>query len=305
MNFLNSMQIFVAVVEHGNFAKAAAALRMARPSVSNAVQELEVEVGARLLQRTTRSTTLTAEGETFYERAAQILGDVAEAKTLYHSQGGSARGRLRVDLPVALARPVIMPRLQEFATQYPDIEIILGVSDQPADLVAEGIDCVVRIGGLSNSSMVARRIAVAHMVNCATPTYLQHHGTPVSLQDLRHHRAVHFFSGRDRRVMDWHYLSGAEELTIKMRPAISVNDTEAFLHAGLSGFGLMQALGITVEQYLATGELVEILAEIRPNPRPISILYPSKRQLAPQVRAFIEWIGATFARSPSPWLAPA
>jgi LysR family transcriptional regulator for bpeEF and oprC len=296
------MQIFVSVVEHGSFAKAAAAMRMARPSVTNAIQGLETDLGARLLHRTTRSTTLTAEGESFYDRAIQILAEVAEAKALYSGKGGMPRGRLRVDLPVALARPVIIPRLPEFAAQFPDIEIILGVSDQPADLVADGIDCAVRLGGLQNSSVVARRVAFAHMVNCATPAYLERHGTPISVDDLRLHRAVHYFSGRDRRVIDWHYLTDNEERTIKMKPALSVNDTEAFLHAGLAGFGLMQALGITVEGHLAAGELVEILPDVRPNPRPISILYPSKAHLAPQVRAFIEWVSEAFTRSAGPWL---
>jgi LysR family transcriptional regulator for bpeEF and oprC len=296
------MQIFVSVVDHGSFTKAAAAMRMARPSVTNAIRGLETDLGARLLHRTTRSTTLTAEGESFYDRAIQILAEVAEAKALYSGKGGMPRGRLRVDLPVALARPVIIPRLPEFAAQFPDIEIILGVSDQPADLVADGIDCVVRLGRLQNSSMVARRIALARMVNCATPAYLERHGTPVSVDDLRLHRAVHYFSGRDRRVIDWHYLVDNEERTIKMKPALSVNDTEAFLHAGLAGFGLMQALGVTVQEHLASGELVEILPDVRPNPRPISILYPSKAHLAPQVRAFIEWVREAFARSAGPWL---
>jgi LysR family transcriptional regulator, regulator for bpeEF and oprC len=304
MDFLQSMQIFVSVVDHGSFTKAAAAMRMARPSVSTAVQGLETDLGARLLHRTTRNTTLTAEGEHFYERATQILAEVAEAKTLYRSKG-TPRGRLRVDLPVALARPVIIPRLPEFAAQYPHIEIILGVSDQPVDLIADGIDCVVRLGGLQNSSLVARRIAHARMVNCAAPAYLERHGTPACIHDLRSHQAVHFFSGRDRRVIDWHYLVDNEERTIKMKPAISVNDTEAFLHAGLAGFGLMQALGITVEGHLASGELVEILPDVRPNPRPISVLYPSKAHLAPQVRAFIEWVSEAFTRSTGLWLDPA
>lgn len=302
MDFLQSMQIFVAVVDHGSFAKAATALRMARPSVTNAIQGLETDLGARLLHRTTRSTTLTVEGESFYDRASQILAEVAEAKAAYSSKRRMPQGRLRVDLPVALARPVIIPLLPEFAAQYPDIEIVLGVSDQPADLVADGIDCVVRLGGLQNSSIVARRIASARMVNCAAPAYLERHGTPLSIEDLRLHRAVQYFSGRDRRVIDWHYLADNEERTIKMKPALSVNDTEAFLHAGLAGFGLMQALGITVEGHLASGELVEILPDVRPNPRPISILYPSKAHLAPQVRAFIEWVSEALARSAGLWL---
>jgi LysR family transcriptional regulator for bpeEF and oprC len=302
MDFLQSMRIFVSGVDHGSCSTAAAAMRMARPSVSTAIQGLETDLGARLLHRTTRSATLTAEGEHFYERATQILAEVAEAKTLYSSKGTPPRGRLRVDLPVALVRPLIIPRLPEFAAQYPDIQIILGVSDQPVDLIADGIDCVIRLGGLQNSSLVARRIAYARMVNCAAPAYLERHGTPASVHDLRSHLAVHFFSGRDRRVINWHYLVDNEERAIKMKPALSVNDTEAFLHAGLAGFGLMQALGITVEGHLASGELVEILPDVRPNPRPISILYPSKVHLAPQVRAFIEWVSEAFARSAGPWL---
>src|SRR5690606_947688 len=142
---------------------------MARPSVTNAVQGLETVLGARLLHRTTRSTTLTAEGESFYDRAVTILADVAEAKALYSNKGALPRGRLRVDLPVALARPVILPRLPEIVERFPDVELILGVSDQPVDLIAGGIDCVVRLGDLQDSSMVARRVARAQMINCAAP----------------------------------------------------------------------------------------------------------------------------------------
>ncbi len=167
MDFVQKLRIFVAVADNGSFARAAAALRMARPSVTNAVSALEASIGARLLHRTTRRSSLTGEGELFYERAAQILADVAGAQNLFGSSRQAPKGRLRVDIPVALARPFIIPRLPEFIERYSDIEIVLGVSDQPVDLLAEGVDCVVRLGELSVSSMVSRVVAHVPMVLCA------------------------------------------------------------------------------------------------------------------------------------------
>jgi LysR family transcriptional regulator for bpeEF and oprC len=294
MDIVQQLRIFVAVVDNGSFARAADALRMGRPSVTNAVSALEASIGVRLLHRTTRRSSLTGEGELFYERATQILTDLAGAQNLFGGAGQTPKGRLRVDIPVALAKPFIIPRLPEFTERYPDIEIILGVSDQPVDLLAEGVDCVVRLGELSASSMISRVVAQVRMVSCAAPSYLEAHGMPHTIEDLAAHRAVTYFAGRGRHTIDWHLIKDGEERTIKMRPAILVNDSEAFVACAVAGLGMIQAPHAGVAEHLVTGRLVEVLPKAKTIPRPVSIMYPNRQYLAAQVRVFIDWISAIF-----------
>jgi LysR family transcriptional regulator for bpeEF and oprC len=294
LDFVQQLRVFVAVADNGSFARAATALRMARPSVTNAVSALEASIGARLLHRTTRRSSLTGEGEIFYERATQILTDVAGAQNLFGGSGQVPRGRLRVDVPVGLAKPLIIPRLPEFTERYPDIEIILGVSDQRVDLLAEGVDCVVRVGELVANSMISRVVAHVPMVSCGAPAYLAAHGVPKTIEDLSAHRAVTYFTGRGRSTMDWQLIANGEERSIRMRSAILVNDSEAFVACALAGFGLIQALRAAVAEQLENGQLVEILPQVETVRRAVSVMYPSRQYLAPQVRAFIDWISVIF-----------
>lgn len=296
VDFVHQLQIFVSVVDNGGFARAAEALGMGRPGVTNAVNALEASIGVRLLHRTTRRSSLTGEGELFYERATQILTDVAGARNLFGGVGQVPKGRLRVDIPVALARPFIIPRLPEFTALYPGIDIILGVSDQPIDLAADGVDCVLRLGELSANSMISRVVAQVDMVTCAAPSYLAAHGTPVSIDDLSAYRAVTYFAGRGRSIIEWQFIDGGEERSVRMRPAILVNDSEAFIACALAGLGIIQALRAGVAKHLASGHLVEVLPQIRTVPRPVSIMYPNRQYLPSQVRVFIDWIGGIFAQ---------
>ena len=296
LDFVQQLRIFVAVADNGSFARAAAALRMGRPGVTNAVSALEASIGVRLLHRTTRRSSLTGEGELFYERAAQILADVVGAQNLFGGSGQVPKGRLRVDIPVGLAKPIIIPRLPEFTERYPDIEIILGVSDQPVDLLAEGVDCVVRVGELPASSMISRVVTHLPMVSCAAPSYLAAHGVPRNVEDLSAHRAVTYFAGSGRSLIDWHLVADGEERSIRMRSAILVNDSEALVACALAGLGMIQALRASVAEQLETGRLVEILPHVGTVSRPVSIMYPNRQYLAPQVRAFIDWTSSIFGQ---------
>jgi LysR family transcriptional regulator, regulator for bpeEF and oprC len=292
MDFLQHLRIFAAVVDNGSFARAAEALRVGRPSVTNAVSALEDSVGARLLHRTTRRSSLTGEGELFYERAVQIIGEADAARNLFGGKEHSPKGRLRVDIPVGLAKPLIIPQLPDFALRYPDIEVILGVSDQPVDLLAEGVDCVLRVGELTSTSMISRVVARVAMVTCAAPDYLATYGAPSTIEDLASHRAVTYFSGRSRNRMDWHLIERDEERTIRLRSAILVNDTEAFIACGIAGLGMLQAVRAGVQPHLDAGRLVEVLSHLQVPPRPVSVMYPNRQHLAPQVRVFIEWVSS-------------
>lgn len=305
MDFVQQLRIFVAVVDNGSFSRASEALRMARPGVTNTVNALEAEIGARLLQRTTRRMSLTAEGELFYDRATRLLSEIADAKNLFGGRAVAPRGRLRVDIPVALARPLILHRIAEFRQLYPDVDVILGVSDQPVDLIADGVDCVLRIGALGQTSMIARQLAMIPMVICGAPAYLKAHGTPRSVDDLRSHLAVNYFSGRGHRPLAWSVPGDTGLPPFTLRSGIMVNDTEAFVACAINGLGLIQVPGLVVAEHLTRGALVEVVPEMRAIRWPLSVMYPNRQHLAPQVRAFIDWVSGIVADAAGEWLIPA
>jgi LysR family transcriptional regulator for bpeEF and oprC len=302
MELLQTMQVFARLAELGSFTKTADAMQIGRPQVTRTIQELETSLGVRLFQRTTRKVRLTSEGERFYERVNEILGNVAEATSMFNQSSTTMRGRLRVDIPTAFAQPGLIECLRDFTVIYPEIELGLGVTDRNVDLVAEGVDCVLRIGDLPSSSLVARRIGLATMVTCASPRYLTDHGEPKSLEDLSAHRGVTFLSGQSNRSLPWQFLDGSSEETYISRHGITVNESNAYVECGVAGFGILQAPGITLDRYLADGSLIEVLGTYRPRPRPVSLLYPSKSHLAPQVHAFIEWMRERFSILYSRWL---
>jgi LysR family transcriptional regulator for bpeEF and oprC len=216
--------------------------------------------------------------------------------------GRKPKGRLRVDIPVAIAKPFIIPALPDFIATYPQVEVILGVSDQRVDLLAEGVDCVIRIGQLPVSSMIGRVIAQMTTVICASPAYLAVHGTPSSFADLAGHRAVNYVAGRGHRPIHWQVPDGDAIREMTLRSGVMVNDTEAFIAAALAGIGLVQGPGACMAEHLASGALVEVLPEARAIRRPLSVMYPARRHLAPQVRAFIDWSEKVITSQRSPWI---
>jgi LysR family transcriptional regulator, regulator for bpeEF and oprC len=302
VELLNAMHVFSKVATLGSFTRAAEALRIGRPRVTHVIQELEASLGVRLFHRTTRKVILTAEGERFHARVSDILNDIAEATSLFEVDRAHIRGRLRIDLPVLLAENHFITRLREFHRAHPNIKLVCGVTDRPLDLVAEGIDCAVRIGPLSNSSLVSQRLGMAAVVTCAAPSYLREFGPVSSLDDLAHHRAVNWFSGASQTPVDWHFTVDGTERTVSMASAILVNNATAYIESGLAGFGVIQAFEVSVLPHIASGALVEILPRFRPRPRPVWLLYPSKIHLAPHVKVFIEWAKAELPRLHGSWL---
>jgi len=302
MDLLQSMKIFMKVSDFGSFTRAAENLQIGRPQVTLTVRDLEARLGVRLFQRTTRKVTLTSEGEAFYDRAESILGSVSDATTMFGSTGSVLRGKLRIDIPSAFAQTSFIDSLREFTRTYPDVDLVLGVTDRNVDMVAEGVDCVLRIGELKDSSLIARRIGSAVMIACAAPAYLEEFGEPVTLDQLAEHRTVNFLSGASRRPLAWHFQQDGGPVVLTPKEAILVNDSHAYVQCGIAGFGIVQVPGILVDRYLVDGWLKEILAPFRPEPRTVSVLYPSKSYLAPQVRVFVDWIQARFAALHGTWL---
>lgn len=290
LNMLEAMNIYVNVVEQGSFTRAAEVLDLHRPAVTRAVQNLEQDLGVKLLHRTTRQVNMTDEGAEFYQRCLSLLNELEDVRHTF-SRTQPPRGRLRLDIPITLARAVIIPALADFQCRYPDIDIVLGTSDRRIDLIAERVDCVIRLGELNDSSFIARRLGSARMATCAAPAYLEKHGTPHTIDELvKSHRAVNFFSNNSLQIMEWKFTVEGKITAIKMPSSILVDNSEAFLSCGLAGLGILHGLRPSLAPYIASGELTEILTDFPPPPKPLSLLYPDRRYLAPKVRAFIDWL---------------
>ncbi|WP_415749310.1 LysR family transcriptional regulator [Caballeronia sp. J97] len=298
MDRLQAMQVFTRVVDTNSFSRAADTLNLPRASVTTIIQNLEAHLNVRLLQRTTRRLNLTPDGAAYYERCVRILADIEEAEGSFSNNGKGPHGKLRVDMPGAIGRLIVMPQLCDFHTRYPDIELMMGFGDKPVDLIQEGVDCVIRVGTLQDSSLVARRIGVFQGVTVAAPQYLERNGTPITIDDLQNHTAVNYFSSRTGRIMDMDFVVDDETIEVKMRGMIAVNDAEAYLSCGLKGVGIIQVPRFMALPYLRAGELVEVLPQWNPLPMPISAVYPHNRHLSPKVRVFVDWAAELFERCP-------
>ncbi|AYZ62360.1 LysR family transcriptional regulator [Burkholderia multivorans] len=298
MDHLHAMRIFARVAHLGSFTKAAEQMQLPRPTVSNAVQYLEKHLKIRLLQRTTRRVALTAEGATYYERCARLLADLDDVETQFEDAGASPRGVIRVDLPERFALDKVIPAIPSFHARYPDLRIVMSTTDRFVDLIADGIDCAVRVGALSDTSLVARRIGELAQVNCASPAYLARHGMPRSPDDLPEHVAVGYFSSRTGRELDWEYadMDTGEMHAVKMRSIVSVNSSQAYLACCVAGLGLIQAPRDGLDAPLAHGTLVEVLPEWNAAPLPVSVVFPHGRHLAPRVRIFVDWLADALSR---------
>lgn len=293
MNQIEAMRIFVRVAEQASFTRAADSLGLRKTSVSHAVQTLENALGARLLHRTTRRVQLTQDGQAYYERARELLAEFEELETLFQRSAQALRGRLRVDMPSAMARKHVLPHLPAFLAAHPHLELELSSTDRYVDVVREGFDCVVRAGTLGDSRLVARRLGAYRVVNCASPRYLERHGVPHSLEDLAHHQLIHYVSTLGARSAGFEYPHGHEYRTQPMPGVLTVNSADAYEHACLAGLGIIQAPAPGVREYLQSGALVEILPQYRPEPMPVSIVYAHRRNLPRRVEAFMDWIATT------------
>lgn len=294
---IDLFRIFARVVEAASFTRAAHGLAMPRSSVSAAIAELEGRVGARLLYRTTRKVAPTQDGALFYERCLRVIADVEETESLFREDKARLSGKLRVDVPGRIGRIIVAPALPAFLDEYPDMEIMLGVTDRAVDLIEEGVDCVLRVGALHDSGLVARAIGPLPLINVASPAYLARHGVPRSPGDLDDHWAVNYASPSTGRVEAWEWVEGAAVRTRPMRGRVTVNSAEASIACCLAGLGLIQIPAYDVRRSIDSGELVEVMPGYRAEPMPITLLYPHRRHLSRRVRIFADWLEALLRRS--------
>ena len=304
MDKVKAMQTFVRIVEANSFTRAAASLDLPRASLTATLQNLERYLGAQLIQRTTRRLSLTPEGERYYHHCSAILAAIDSAESDFlGDQAGRMAGRLRIDLPGALGRAIVLPRIGEFRQAYPALDLTISLGDRLVDLTAEGIDCALRVGDLPDSSLVARRIGLMRFVIAATPDYLARRGVPATVDALGQHDAVVHFSGRTGRAFEWALAGEGGAAHVAINGGIAVNDAEANLLCALQGLGLAQLARYQVREHVAQGALTVVLPDMCPTPMPVSLLYPRGRIANPRLQAFATWLAGVFEADPDLRLA--
>ncbi len=292
MNPIDAMQAFVRVAELGSFTRSAEALDLPKATVSSLVRQLETELGAQLLHRTTRSVRLTQDGQLCYDRCKDLLADLDDLRALFQRSAPTLRGRLRVDLPVGIARHHVIPNLPQFLAAHPLLTLELSSTDRRVDLVGEGFDCVLRVGPVIDTSLIAKPLGRLRVVNCASPAYIARYGRPNTLEDLDTHRLVHYAASFGARPDGFEYHDGEGYRTREMHGALTVNNSQAYEAACLAGLGLIQAPAIGLRAQIAEGRLVEVLPQYRAEPMPVWLLYAHRRHPSTRLRAFVEWLEA-------------
>lgn len=290
MDKIHAMQLFIRVAELESFSRAAETLGLPKGSVSRQIQALENQLGAQLLHRTTRRVSLTQDGMVYYERAKDLLTNLDELDGLFQHDPSSVSGRLRVDMPVGVARNLVIPHLPAFLQQYPGIELELSSSDRRVDVIREGFDCVVRVGTLKDSGLIARPLGRLSIINCASPDYLARFGYPESLEDLASHAIIHYAVNLGTRPQGFEFFNGESTRWVKTGGTLTVNSTETYQAACLAGLGIIQAPRVGVRGALRAKKLVEILPQYRAEPMPVSLIYPHRRNLSKRVHLFMAWL---------------
>ncbi len=289
MSRIQDMQIFRRVAELSGFSAAADSLGLPKATVSGAVRRLEDRLGTRLLHRTTRRVSLTLDGEVFYQRCRDLLADLEELENLFLSSDQALTGVIRTDMSNGILQNMIMARLPEFLDAHPLLKVEMSSTDQFIDLVRGGFDCVFRVGEPGDLNLVARRLGHLPFINCASPAYLQRHGIPQTVDDLRSHRLVHYVShlGASDPGFEYPVRGGYESLP--MPGALTVNHVHSYEAAAIAGIGIIQVPEAHARHLIEAGNLVEILPDHRPRSLPVSVLYQGRRHLARRTQVFMEW----------------
>ncbi|MGB7648122.1 MAG: LysR family transcriptional regulator, partial [Pseudomonas fluorescens] len=274
MDRIQAMQVFVRVAEAGSFIHAAQTLSLPASTVTSSIKGLEKYLQVRLLNRTTRRVSLTPEGARYLAQCREILELIEQTEASLTESANRPQGRLRVDMPAGIAHFIVMPKLKDFYTRYPDIYLMIGVNDRQVDLIQENVDCVIRTGQLNDSTLVARPLGQFRWVTCASAAYLQDNGIPQTPDDLSHHRAIHYFSGNARRTGEMCFGTGTEQMSVPVSGAAAVNETGLYIKMCLEGFGLVQLAERVVSEHLREGRLIEVLADWQPASVPVTLLYP-------------------------------
>jgi LysR family transcriptional regulator for bpeEF and oprC len=298
LNNFSDIVAFVRVVEAHSFVAAAQTLGMSPSAISKAVSRLEDRLGARLLNRTTRSLSLTDLGSNFYERCREALGQLDQAESEVSESRGVPRGKLRVDVPISLGRRLIVPALPRFIQQNPELTVQMSMNDRVLDLVQEGIDMALRVGTLSDSSLIARRVGNLRGVVCASPEFIARVGEPKTPEDLKPEQCIAMFKVGTNTVREWLFRKDGIDHTIIPSAPLSFSDPETAVVAAVSGAGFVRTLSFTAERQIAAGLLKPVLEDWNEGAWwPVSVVYPQHRQPTAKIKAFIEFVQGLFPQS--------
>ena len=290
MDKLDTLTLFVRIVERGSFSAAAADLGVSRPVATAAIKALEVSLGRGCYIVPPRHVRPTVEGSLYYQRCVSILAALEEAN---RSAGGSISGTIRVDVAGNLARTLLLPALPQFLARYPDITLQIGESERDVDLVREGVDCVIRGGHLPDSEMICRPLAGLQEIIAPKPDLISSvRQFPHTIEGLTGHVMIGFVSSRTQRTLPLSFTQDGRQSEVSLPCRLLTSDADVGAEAARLGFGLYQAPLPRLEADLASGALTEVLADFRPAPLPLSLLYPSNRQLSARVQVFIDWVTA-------------
>jgi DNA-binding transcriptional LysR family regulator len=288
MDQLLGMRVFARVAEFGSFARAADAMDLSRAMVSAHVAQLEKHLGTRLLHRTTRKVAVSPEGAVYLAHCQRILAEISAADDEMRLARDRPQGRLRVDVPVAFGKYLLMPALSRFAQRYPLIAMEVRYNDRYVDLAAESVDVAVRSGTIRTPDLIARRIATSRLVTCAAPAYLSAAGVPRTPADLKQHRCIGYLRTDGARP-SWTFKQGNGVLKLRIHSALAFNTTEPIMSSAIDGQGILQSSDLLVAGYLAEGRLVEILREYSSEGPALSVVYPRATQHLAKVRVFAEF----------------
>lgn len=293
MDTLTSMKVFAAVVEAESFTAAADRLEMSRAMVSKYVASLEHRLGTRLLQRTTRRLRLTESGAAYFERCVQIVAAVAEAEEGTVNLNTTPRGTLRLTMPVSFGILHMGPLISAYLKHYPEVKIDIQLSDRRMDLIEEGLDLAIRIGTLTESGLIVRRLASDSLVVCGSPEYLREHGTPQHPADLSAHNCLLYTYSATGE--EWKLKGREGEVSVKVSGTLRATNGDMVKLAALGGVGLIYQPRFLVSEELRDGRLVEVLADYRQTELGVYAVYPSRTHLSAKVRSFVDFVAHAFA----------
>ncbi|WP_288579827.1 LysR family transcriptional regulator [uncultured Methylobacterium sp.] len=296
MDKLEAMRMFVRVVESGSFSQAARDLNVGQPTVSKQLAALEAHLGTQLLARNSRALSVTPTGQDYYEDTLRILQDLDLAEERVAAGQSAPAGLIRVTLSPAFGRMFVIPRLAGFRGAFPDVSIEMEVSGRHVDLIEEGMDVAIRIGRLSDSTLVARRIGEMRMITLASAAYLARHGTPTTLDELRHHQRIGYVYQRD--IVGWGFEVEGRQVTFDGGGAFRTNDAEHVRGAVLAGLGIAHHASWLFTDVLASGEVVQVLERYAPPTFPINAVTAAGRRMPSRVRHFIDFLAEICSEEP-------
>ncbi|MEJ1167404.1 LysR family transcriptional regulator, partial [Variovorax sp. CCNWLW186] len=290
----NGISVLSAIVDSGTFAAAGDILNMSQSGVSRSIARLEARLGIRLLERTTRSVSLTDEGRRFYEQVMPLLAGLEEAAASAAQGAAAVRGRLRVNLDPYFSRLILGPRLGAFLESYPQLRLELITTDRLGDLVADGFDLAVRFGNPRPSTLVARKLLDTRMVTIAAPAYLKRYGHPKDPRELEkgHHVCIQFRDPESGRPYPWEFHKRRKKLVLETSGSLTVNDAGTLYSVCLAGHGMAQVMDLGVGPMIADGRLVEVFPDWPDERFPLYALHPSRHHVPAKTRAFLDFIVA-------------